>query len=151
MSFKHRINNRIFILRRGNQAIDLIIRPIDIQIRGVGNKPIFKTVILMISDQLVAHAWPGNMFDPGGMGVEDLSCGGSHPFRHAFVVLWCRIDLPSHLHEHTKQHGDLFGEVGDVGEFADDVGHELGEGVENVGVVGAGVKEGGDRWVRGVE
>lgn len=132
VAFKDRVDDGVFVLRGGDQAVDLVVGPVDVEIRRVRDEPVLEAVVLVIRHQLVSHSRPRNVFDPRGMRVEDLRRRRSHPFRHPFVVFRRRVDLPPHLHEHAKQHRNLLREIRNVGEFTDDVRHELRQWVQVV-------------------
>ena len=147
MPLKDRIHHGLILLRRAQQTIHRIIRPIDAQPRSEGQEPIIERIILRICNQFIPQVRPGQVIYPRRMGDVDLICRRAEKFRQPFVVFLRGMDLPAHDAEHGEQGGDLVGQVGDVGEFGDDVGHELGEGVERGG--GGGVEEGGDGGVGG--
>lgn len=65
------------------------------------------------------------MVHPGRVRGEELAGTGSHPLGETVVVFRRGGDLPAHDQEHYVEHRDLFGEVGEVGEFGEDVGEDF--------------------------
>lgn len=89
------------------------------------------------------------MIDPDRMRGVELGRGGAVPVRQTVAVVGGGADEEADEEVHDVEDGDFFGRGGEVGEGADDVGEEAGDGV---GVGGAvGVKEAVEGGVGGAE
>ena len=123
MPLKDRVDDGFFVVARANKAIDRLIRPIHAEAGREWKEPILKGVGLVVMDYSIAHARPGEVVHPGRVGREELGGPRREPVGKALVVFLGWIDLPAHVDKHQEGSGDLFRQVGDVGEFGDDVSH----------------------------
>ena len=72
---------------------------------------------------------PGDMVVPSRMRHEQLRRARGNPIRQPVIVFGRGLDLPTHDQEHDIDDGDLLGKTAYVGEGAQDVGKQLGQGV----------------------
>ncbi len=129
MLLKHRINAQLLAARHTQQAIARLVRPVQTQRRGVGDKEIVKSDFRVDPDHFVAHARPGEVVDPDRVRGEELTGARGHPVGEAVVGLLREGDFPAHDEEHDVEDGDLFGEGAEVWEGAKDVGEDFAEGM----------------------
>ncbi len=100
MPLKHRIDAQLLSSRYRQQGIHGFIGPIERDGGGVGDKEVVEGDRGIDLDHFVAHAWPREVVDPGGVRGEELGWAGGHPGRKAGVGFFCGRNLPAHYEEH---------------------------------------------------
>lgn len=142
MAFKRRVDDGLVLFRRRDQAVAVLVGPVDADVGRERDEPVLEAVVGVVGDELVAHARPRDVVDPRRVLVVDLRRRRPHPVHQPLEVLLRRVDVPPHVDEHGVQDRRLFREVADVGELADDIGHELRERVWEPDPTAGRVEEG---------
>ena len=107
MRFKTRIDDPFIRLLLLDQSVAVVVGPVQRQARGVGDEEVVKGDGRVYLDQLLAHAWPGEVIDPCRVGREELAGARSHPFGEVVVVFLGGDDHPAHDGEHDVSVSDL--------------------------------------------
>ena len=100
MALKHGVDRQVLALGGRKQTVGWLVGPVDRQGGCVGDEPVLEWVVTVTGDELVAHLGPRQVFDPGGVGGEELARPRRHPLGHALVVILAWRDLPPQHKEH---------------------------------------------------
>lgn len=141
MALESRVDDGLVLLRGRDQAVAVLVRPVDADVGGEGDEPVLEAVVGVVGHQLVAHARPRDVVDPRRVLDVDLRRRRPHPVHQPLKVFLCWVDVPSHVDEHGVQHRRLLRQVADVGEFADDVRHQLRQRVREPHAAAGWVEE----------
>ena len=105
--FEHGVDEQLFGSFLGEQGVRGLIGPVQRQGGRVGDEEVVEVDAGVYLDEFVAHARPGEVVYPGGVGAEELGRPRGDPFGEAVVVFLRGRDLPAHDEEHYVTAGEF--------------------------------------------